>query len=193
VIHRSPEGRGSHCRKFNVLKGSTDERMTRLWAGSEAEALGRGGLAIVSRATGRALNTVARGRNELRAGAKVDDLVNVRRKGAGGRNHVEVHPELLPALKQLVEPATRGDPESGLRWSAKSAVALSREMFDAHGIRVSDKTVGKLLHQLGDSLQAAKKTVEGKQHPDRNAQFEHIAAQAKRCVELNVPFISVDT
>jgi len=117
----------------------------------------------------------------------------VRRRGAGGRNHVEVHPELLPALKRLVDPATRGDPESGLRWSAKSAVALSREMFAAHGIRVSDKTIGKLLHQLGYSLQAAKKTVEGTQHPDRNAQFEHIAAQATRCVERNVPFISVDT
>ncbi len=179
--------------KFDALKGSMDERMTRLWAGAEAEAIGRGGLAMVSRATGLALNTVARGRNELRAGAKADDLVNVRRKGAGGRNHVEVHPELLPALKRLVDPATRGDPESGLRWSAKSAVALSRELFVAHGIRVSDKTIGKLLHQLGYSLQAAKKTVEGRQHPDRNAQFEHIAAEAKRCVEQGVPFISVDT
>jgi Rhodopirellula transposase DDE domain len=170
-----------------------DERMTRLWAGAEAEALGRGGLAIVSRGTGLALNTVKRGRNELREGVNVDDLVNVRRRGAGGRHHVDVHPELLPHLKRLVDPATRGDPESGLRWSAKSAVALSREMFDTHGIRVSDKTVGKLLHQLGYSLQAAKKTVEGAQHPDRNAQFEHIGAQAKSCIERGVPFISVDT
>ena len=153
--------------KFNALKGSMDERMTRLWAGAEAEAIGRGGLATVSRATGLALNTVKRGRNELRAGAVTDDLVNVRRKGAGGRKHEDVHPELLPALKKLVDPATRGDPESALRWSAKSAVALSDEMFTTHGIRVSDKTVGKLLHQLGYSLQAAKKTVEGAQHPDR--------------------------
>jgi transposase len=179
--------------KFNALKGSMDERMTRLWAGAEAEAMGHGGLAAVSRATGLALNTVKKGRNELRNGAKADDLVNVRRKGAGGRKHDEVHPELVPALKRLVDPATRGDPESGLRWSAKSAVALSREMFDVYGIRVSDKTVGKLLHQLGYSLQAAKKTVEGAQHPDRNAQFEHINAQAKDCIERGVPFISVDT
>jgi transposase len=179
--------------KFDALKGSMDERMTRLWAGAEAEAMGYGGLAAVSRATGLALNTVKKGRNELRDGAKADDLVNVRRKGAGGRKHEEVHPELLPALKRLVDPATRGDPESGLRWSAKSAVALSREMFDAYGIRVSDKTVGKLLHQLGYSLQATKKTVEGAQHPDRNAQFEHINAQAKKCIERGVPFISVDT
>jgi transposase len=179
--------------KFDALKGSMDERMTRLWAGAEAEAIGYGGLAAVSRATGLALNTVKKGRNELRDGANTDDLVNVRRKGAGGRKHDELHPELLPALKRLVDPATRGDPESGLRWSAKSAVALSREMFDAHGIRVSDKTVGKLLHQLGYSLQAAKKTVEGAQHPDRNAQFEHINAQAQSCIARGVPFISVDT
>jgi Rhodopirellula transposase DDE domain len=170
-----------------------DERMTRLWAGAEAEAIGYGGLAAVSRATGLALNTVKKGRNELRDGANTDDLVNVRRKGAGGRRHDELHPELLPALQRLVDPATRGDPESALRWSAKSAVALSREMFDAHGIRVSDNTVGKLLRQLGYSLQAAKKTVEGAQHPDRNAQFEHINAQANSCIARGMPFISVDT
>ena len=167
--------------------------MTRLWAGAEAEAIGRGGLAAVSRATGLALNTVKRGRNELRAGASAAGIVNVRRKGAGGRKHEDRHPELLPALKRLVDPATRGDPESALQWSAKSAVALSRELFRAHGIRVSDKTVGKLLHQIGYSLQAAKKTVEGAQHPDRNAQFEHISAQAKECMARGVPFISVDT
>jgi transposase len=178
--------------KFIALKSSMNERVTRLWAGAEAEAIGRGGLAAVSRATGLALNTVKRGRNELRAGAKTDGLANVRRKGVG-RKHEDVHPELVPALKRLVDPATRGDPESALRWSAKSAVALSREMFNSHGIRVSDKTVGKLLHQLGYSLQAAKKTVEGKQHPDRNAQFEHINAAAKDCIERGVPFISVDT
>ena len=122
-------------KKFLALKESMDERMTRLWAGAEAEVIGHGGLAAVSRATGLALNTVKKGRNELRNGAKTDDLVNVRRKGAGGQRHEEKHPELLSALKRLVDPATRGDPESGLRWSAKSAVALSREMFDTHDIR----------------------------------------------------------
>ena len=180
-------------RKFIALKSSMDERVTRLWVGAEAEALGRGGIAAVARATGMAISTVTKGRNELRAGAKTDDLVKVRRKGGGGKKHEDVHPELMPALKRLVDPATRGDPESALRWSAKSAVALSREMFNAHGIRVSDKTVGKLLHALGYSLQAAKKTVEGAQHPDRNAQFEHINAHAKNCIKRGVPFISVDT
>jgi len=116
--------------KFTALKGSMNERMTRLWAGAEAEEIGRGGLAAVSRATGLALNTVKRGRNELPAGASTEGLVNVRRKGGGGRKHEDVHPELVPALKRLIDPATRGDPESALRWSAKSAVALSREMFN---------------------------------------------------------------
>lgn len=170
-----------------------DERMTRLWAGAEAEAIGHGGIVAVSRATGLAISTVQKGRNELRAGAKSDGLVKVRRKGGGRRKHEEAHPELLPALKKLVDPATRGDPESPLRWTAKSAVVLAEEMFKTYGISVSDKTVGKLLRELGYSLQATKKNVEGAQHPDRNAQFEHIAASAERCVERGVPFVSVDT
>jgi transposase len=180
-------------KKFEALRGSMDERVTRLWAGAEADAIGYGGVLAVARATGLAPNTVKKGRDELRAGAKTDDLVKVRRKGGGGRRHEDVHPELLPTLKKLVDPATRGDPESPLRWTAKSAVVLSSELFHTYGIRVSDKTVGKLLRQLGYSLQAAKKTVEGAQHPDRNAQFEHINAQAKDARERGVPFISVDT
>ncbi len=180
-------------KKFEALRGSMNERVTRLWAGAEADAIGYGGVLAVARATGLAPNTVKKGRDELRAGAKTDDLVKVRRKGGGGRRHEDVHPELLPTLKKLVDPATRGDPESPLRWTAKSAVVLSNELFHGYGIRVSDKTVGKLLRQLGYSLQAAKKTVEGAQHPDRNAQFEHINAQAKDARERNVPFISVDT
>jgi transposase len=180
-------------KKFEALRGSMDERVTRLWAGAEADAIGYGGVLAVARATGLAPNTVKKGRDELRAGAKTDDLVKVRRKGGGGRRHEDVHPELLPTLKKLVDPATRGDPESPLRWTAKSAVVLSSELFHGYGIRVSDKTVGKLLRQLGYSLQAAKKTVEGAQHPDRNAQFEHINAQAKDARARGVPFISVDT
>jgi Rhodopirellula transposase DDE domain len=180
-------------KKFEALRGSMDERVTRLWAGAEADAIGYGGVLAVARATGLAPNTVKKGRDELRAGAKTDDLVKVRRKGGGGRRHEDVHPELLPTLMKLVDPATRGDPESPLRWTAKSAVVLSNELFHGYGIRVSDKTVGKLLRQLGYSLQAAKKTVEGAQHPDRNAQFEHINAQAKDARERGVPFISVDT
>ena len=90
-------------------------------------------------------------------------------------------------------PATRGDPESALRWTNKSTHALSAEMFSEYGIRVGDKTVARLLRESGYSLQAPRKTVEGKQHPDRNAQFEYINAQAMDCLKRGVPFISVDT
>ena len=170
-----------------------DERMKRLWAGAEAEVIGWGGIAAVSRATGLAICTVQKGRNELRAGAVSDDVVKVRRKGGGRPRHDVAHPELLPALLRMVDPSTRGDPESPLRWTSKSAGVLSEALFREHGIRICDHTVARLLRQEGFSLQGTKKTVEGKQHPDRNAQFEHINAKAALCMERGVPFISVDT
>lgn len=102
-------------KKWRALKGTMDERMKRLWAGAEAEAMGWGGIAAVSRATGLAISTVQKGRNELRAGAAADDVVNVRRKGGGRPRHDVAHPELLPALLRMVDPSTRGDPESPLR------------------------------------------------------------------------------
>jgi hypothetical protein len=103
-----------------------DERLRRLWAGAEAEAMGWGGLIAVARATGMAISTVTLGRNEVRAGATpTADLVQVRRRGGGRRRHELVHPELVPALRELVEPATRGGPESPLRWTNKSTIALT--------------------------------------------------------------------
>lgn len=180
-------------RKFQKLKSSMDERLTRLWAGTEAESIGYGGLALVARATGLAISTVQKGRNELRAGTEKKDLVKVRRKG-GGRRAIEVaHPQLMSSLRALVDPTTRGDPMSPLRWTSKSTRVLSEELFVSLGVYVSDKTVAKLLRKMGYSLQAAQKTVEGKQHIDRNAQFEHINAAAIDCIERGVPFISVDT
>jgi len=179
--------------KFSRLKGSMDERMTRLWAGAEADAMGYGGIAAVARATGLAIRTVTAGRNELRAGASTDGIVKVRRKGGGRRLHEVVHPELIPLLQALVAPATRGDPESALLWTNKSTHALSAEMFDTHNIRVGDKTIARLLREMGYSLQATQKTVEGAQHPDRDAQFEHINAKAMECIERGIPFVSVDT
>jgi transposase len=170
-----------------------DERARRLWAGAEAEAMGWGGIAGVARATGLAISTVTLGRTEVRGGARAADVVKVRRKGGGRRRHEVVHPELVPALEKLVDPATRGDPESPLRWTNKSTHALSAEMFSEYGIRVGHKTVARLLRENGYSLQAPSKTVEGKQHPDRNAQFEYINAQATDCLKRGVPFISVDT
>jgi hypothetical protein len=180
-------------KKFRQLKASMDERMMRLWAGAEAAAIGYGGLAVVARATGLAISTVTLGRDEIRAGVKKKGLVRVRHEGAGRPSHEVAHPNLVPALEKLVAPGTRGDPESPLLWTSKSTHALSAEMFTQHGIRVGDKTVAKLLRERDFSLQAAKKTVEGKQHPDRNAQFEHINATATNCIKRGVPFISVDT
>lgn len=169
-----------------------DERARRLWAGTEADAIGYGGVAAVARATAMAISTVRKGRDEARAGARPSDVINVRRT-SGKRPFEVAHPEVWPALEKLVDPLTRGDPESPLRWTCKSTHVLSAELFAQHGIRISDKTVAKLLRDHGYSLQAPNKSVEGKQHPDRNAQFEHINAKAQDCVERGVPVISVDT
>jgi transposase len=170
-----------------------DERMRRLWAGAEADVLGYGGLVAVVRATGLASSTVQQGRREFRAGSNSTEIVNTRRKGGGRRPHQEVHPDLVEKLEALVEPLTRGDPESPLRWTAKSTVVLSEEMLRRHGVRVSHQTVGRLLREAGYSLQAPRKAVEGKQHPDRNAQFEYINVDAERCIKASIPHISVDT
>lgn len=169
-----------------------DERARRLWAGSEADVMGYGGVAAVARATGLAISTVRKGRDEARAGARPEDVVKVRRS-SGKRPFEDAYPEVWPALEMLVDPVTRGDPESPLRWTCKSTHVLSGELFAQHGIRISDKTVAKLLRNHGYSLQAPNKSVEGAQHPDRNAQFEHINAKAQDCIERGVPVISVDT
>ena len=178
--------------KWRLLKATMDERARRLWAGTEAGAIGYGGVALVARATGMAISTVRKGRDEARAGARPEDVVKVRRS-AGKRPFEILRPEVWPALERLVDPITRGDPESPLRWTCKSTMVLSAELFAQHGIRISDRTVARLLRDHGYSLQAANKTVEGAQHPDRNAQFEHINAKAQDCVERGVPVISVDS
>src|SRR5437868_2817110 len=103
--------------KWRLLKATMDERARRLWAGAEAEAMGWGGIVTVARATKLAISTVTKGRNEVRAGARSTGLVKVRRKGGGRRPHEVVHPELVPSLEKLVDPVTRGDPESPLRWT----------------------------------------------------------------------------
>jgi len=178
--------------KWRLLKATMDERARRLWAGTEAGAIGWGGVAAVARATGMAISTVRKGRDEARAGARPEDVVKVRRS-AGKRPYEVAHPEVWPALEKLIDPITRGDPESPLRWTCKSTHALAAELFVRHGIRLSYKTVSKLLRDHDYSLQAPNKSVEGAQHPDRNAQFEHINAKAQACVERGVPVISVDT
>lgn len=180
-------------RRYRLLKDSMDERVARHWAATEAIAIGHSGVAIVARATGMAPSRIGFGKRELRGAASTIPVVKVRREGTGRRPHEKVYPNLVPALLALVDPETRGDPESSLRWTNKSTHALSAEMFDAHGIRVGDKTVARLLRENGYSLQAPSKTVEGKQHPDRDAQFKHINRKAKQAADRGAPFVSVDT
>jgi hypothetical protein len=170
-----------------------NERVARHWAATEAIAIGHGGVAIVASATGMAPRRIGFGKRELKSKVADVPIVNVRREGGGRRPHEKVHPELVPALLKLVDPATRGDPESPLRWTNKSTHTLSAEMWDAYRIRVSDKTVARLLRENGYSLQATHKTVEGKQHPDRDAQFKFINRKAEDCMARGVPFVSVDT
>jgi len=178
--------------KWRLLKATMDERARRLWAGAEADAIGYGGVAAVARATGLAISTVRKGRDEARAGARPDDVVRVRRS-SGKRPYETLHPRVWPAIEKLVDPLTRGDPESPLRWTCKSTHVLAAELFAQSGIRICDKTVAKLLREHGYSLQAPNKSVEGAQHPDRNEQFEHINAKAEDCLARGVPVISVDT
>jgi len=158
----------------------------------EAEALGEGGIAIVGRATGLSRTTIRAGREELRAGVAADDVVAVRRPG-GGRPRIEdATPEIVQALEALVEPVTRGDPESPLRWTSKSTRRLAEEL-GTQGYPVSPQKVGQLLHASGYSLQATQKTLEGTAHPDRNDQFEYLNDRVDAFQARGAPVISVDT
>jgi hypothetical protein len=176
--------------KYRSLARALDERQRRLWAATEARALGRGGVALVVKATGLAKTTVLRGLEELAGGPPQPG--RVRRPGGGRKNLLIVDPGLIAAMEALVEPATRGDPESPLRWTSKSTRHLARELTAA-GHPISHTRVAQLLEAQGYSLQANKKTKEGSSHPDRNAQFEHINAQVKAQLAAGQPAISVDT
>jgi hypothetical protein len=178
--------------KFLALQPVMDERLTRLWAGAEADALGDGGIATVERATGLSRTTIRAGRDELRAGVTADDVVGVRRAGAGRPRIEEATPAVVEALEALVDPVTRGDPESPLRWTSKSTRKLAVEL-GAQGYRVSPQKVGELLAASGYSLQATQKTLEGTAHPDRNAQFEFINDRVDAFHGRGAPVISVDT
>jgi hypothetical protein len=176
--------------KYRALLPAMDERHRRLWAGTEAKALGRGGIAVVARATGLARNTIVRGLTEL-AQKKTSSVDRVRRPGAGRKRMTVLVPGLTTALEGLVEPVTRGDPESPLRWTSKSTRHLAEEL-NAQGYEVSHTLVAGLLHDLEYSLQANRKTLEGAAHPDRNAQFEHINERVKAQLNRGQPAISVD-
>ncbi len=175
--------------RYAALRPHLDERQRRLWAGAEAKSLGRGGVSLVSRATGISRQTLHNALKELVAPPALDG--RVRRPGAGRRPLRVTDPELEAALDALIDPDVRGDPESPLRWTCKStgqlALALSRG-----GHPVSASTVGTMLHEAGYSLQANVKTKEGGQYPDRDAQFRYLNEQARQFRDAGLPVVSVD-
>lgn len=181
--------------KFDSLTTMMDERMPRQWAAAEARAYGWGGIEAVSVATGMSPHTIRKGLRELESRAKSPSTPIPRRlraAGAGRKQSAVADSELVAALERLVDPATRGDPQSPLRWTCKSTTRLANELTE-QGHRVSASTVGRLLKAAGYSLQSNRKTQEGGDHPDRNAQFEHINATVLTFQKRDQPVISVDT
>jgi transposase len=177
--------------KYDALSAGMGEAMRRRWAAVEARALGRGGATRVAEATGLSLPTIRRGLRELNSGVPLH-AARQRASGAGRPSRAREDPKLLDDLDALVDPVTRGDPNSPLRWTCKSTVQLAQEL-QARGHAVSHQTVGRLLHQLDFSLQATRKTHEGAGHPDRDAQFHYIAQKVRQFQRRGQPAISVDT
>ena len=177
--------------KFRALAGELNERQRRMWAASEARAAGRGGIAATARATGMSVPTIRKGIAELRSGERLDPG-RVRRLGGGRNALTEVDPTLLEDLERLVDADSRGDPESLLRWTSKSVRHLGEGLREL-GHQVHFTKVAQLLRGLGYSLQANVKTREGKQHPDRDAQFRHINVVARPMIDQGQPVIRVDT
>jgi transposase len=182
--------------RFRKLRNDLTERARRLFAATEAIAFGHGGVTAVAHATGMSRVSIAKGIQELRAledgTATPMDPTRSRRPGGGRKKTTTKDPRLLPDLKALVESTTRGDPMSPLLWTARSQRNLVAALKN-QGHQTSMKMVARLLKELGYSLQANRKRLEGAQHPDRNAQFEHINETLRRQLETGQPAISVDT
>lgn len=181
--------------RYRALGALMNERLRRQWAAAEAKSYGWGGVRAVSGATGLSPNTIAKGFAELAAREENPTAateVRLRAPGAGRKRCTQADAELAAALERLVDPATRGDPESPLRWTCKSTTQLAGELT-RRGHPVSPSTVGRLLRAAGYSLQGNRKTREGGDHPDRNAQFEHITATVRAFQRRGQPVISVDT
>ncbi len=183
-------------RRFRSLSPFLDERMRRLVAASESEAIGYGGVSAVARATGVSRRAITEGTKELKQRKALRNVwleqARIRRRGAGRKRAVDKDSTLLEDLDRLVDPVTRGDPESPLRWTCKSVRRLAEEL-QHEGHAVSYQTVAETLHALDYSLQANQKTLEGSQHEDRDLQFAYINRKAKRYLKQGEPVISVDT
>jgi hypothetical protein len=175
---------------FSTVMPLLDERQRRVLVGAHARALGRGGIAAVARASGMSRTTVSKSVAEA-GGGEIAPQGRVRRGGGGRKRLVATDPGLVDDLDRLVEPATRGDPQCPLRWTSKSTGSLA-DALTTMGHQVSADTVGRLLKQAGYSLQATRKTREGKNHPDRDAQFVYLSRQVAHHLEADQPVISVD-
>ena len=177
--------------RFAALEAVLDEKSRRLLAAAESKAWGPGGISAVSKATGVSRQVIRQGLRELEEpGTRPEG--RIRRPGGGRRKVEQKDPTLVKDLEKLVEPTTRGDPESTLRWTCKSVRTLSEEL-GRMGHQVSYSVVAELLHEMGYSLQGNRKTKEGDSHPDRNTQFEHINAKVEQHMGLRQPVISLDT
>ena len=185
------EGVAALTARLRTLWPMLDERTRRLTAANEARAWGRGGISVVSRACGLSRRVIGVGLKELSAGHALPPG-RVRRAGGGRKRLTTTDPALVRALEAVVADDTRGDPQSPLRWTCKSTRAVAQALTARHH-PVSHTTVGRLLHALGYSLQSNRKTDEGRDHPDRDAQFRHINAAVKRGLAAGSPVISVDT
>ncbi|WZP01058.1 ISAzo13 family transposase [Isosphaeraceae bacterium EP7] len=181
--------------KFSSLEPVLNERARRLWAAAEAHAIGRGGISRVAEATGLSRMTIRSGLSELYGSSptdgQVEDIRRARRKGAGRKPLTEHDPKLERALEILVDPVTRGDPMSPLRWTCKSAANLAAEL-QAQGHTASERSVNRLLHASRYCLQSNRKTIEGGDHPDRDSQFQHINRRVKAYQKQGQPVVSVD-
>lgn len=181
-------------RKYLLLAPEMDERMRRQWAATEARELGWGGVTAVAEATGLSRPTINAGLHELDLPyeQRTAEATRTRRPGGGRKPLTETDLKLMQALESLIDPVTRGDPMSPLRWTCKSTYKLAEELRRSRH-PVGPRTVASLLRQAGYSLQSPRKTREGKQHPDRNAQFEYLNQQVERFQKRRQPTISVDT
>ena len=181
-------------RKYNILEKSLDERGRRIWAAAEADEIGYGGLSIVYRATGLAMSTIRQGSSDIIEEKRnvSDEPRRIRRAGGGRKKVAEKDKTVMKDLDLLIEPTTRGDPMSGIRWTCKSLHQLE-DALKKRGHFISYQSIRRLLHAMKYSLQGNRKTDEGGKHPDRNAQFEHIHKTAMKFQQCFDPVVSVDT
>jgi len=178
------------AKKFEMLSNTLNERQRRLWAASETLPLGRGGITLVSRATGISRPTIMRGLQELHEGTSLP-CERSRRPGGGRKKGSERQPNLKSSLDAIVEPTAKGDPMSPLRWTTHSTRHLAG-LLQEQGFQVSKSQVCQLLHEMDDQLAANRKSIEGGTNPDRNPQFEFINEQSEKFLKQNCPVISVD-